>query len=78
MLCERVVKFKEIMIRNMNSKHVYCSSPHSINGPCGGRNLGGIVCVAKLCRVPKPLFDPVQVVTGSKWAMNLIMDDESH
>ena len=39
-----------------------------------GRNVGGIVCVAKLHWIPKQLSDPVWVVTASKWAMNLIMD----
>ena len=48
------------------------------NGPCGGRNLGGIVCVAKLHWIPKPLCDPVWVVTCSMWAINLIMEYESH
>ena len=43
-----------------------------LKGPCEGRNLGGIVCVAEVHLRPKLLSDPVWVVTHSKWAMNLI------
>ena len=39
---------------------------------------GGIACVAEVHLNPKPLFELAWVVTCSKWAVNLIMDDESH
>ena len=39
---------------------------------------GGIICVAEVHLSPKLLFDLNWVVTCSKWAMNLIMDHESH
>ena len=48
------------------------------NGPCEGRNLGGIVCVAEAHLSPNPLSDPARVVTRSKWAINLSMGYESH
>ena len=48
------------------------------NGPCEGRNLGGIVCVAEVHLNPKPLFDFACVVVCSKWARNVIMDHGSH
>ena len=62
-----VVSSKEFRVKGANA-----------NGPCEGRNLGGIVCVVEVHLSPKLLSDPAWVVTHSKWVMNLSMDYESH
>ena len=49
-----------------------------IKGPCEGRNLQGIACVAEVDLSPKPFSNPTWVVTLFKGAMKVIMGYEYH